>query len=133
MNFPLTRTAVVPLLLVLAGCKGETNPEDAYRTFAAALANRDSDKAFGMLSQGSQQKLTRLAQEASRQAEGGVPPDPRRMIVSGDPAAKPIKEIKLLSRSSDSALISVDDGAGPRQVKMVREGFRWKVDLDLSS
>ncbi len=119
--------------LILSGCKGETTPEDAYRTFAAALANRDGDKAFSMLSQESQEKLTKLAQEASAKAQGGVPADPRRMIVSGDPAAKAIKEVKVVSRGQGSAVISVDDGSGPKPVKMVREGLRWKVSLDLGS
>jgi hypothetical protein len=71
-----------------------------------------------------------MAEDASKESHGVVPPDPKRMLISGDPAAKSIKSLKVESEAGDSAVISVDDGSGLRPVKMVRERFRWKVSLE---
>jgi len=83
-----------------------------------------------LLSEASREKLTQLAKQASAATGGAVPPDPKRMIVSGDANAKSIREVKLVSQTGNSAVISLDDGSGPKEVKMVRESFRWKVSLD---
>jgi hypothetical protein len=126
-RFPLI--PLIPVLL-LAGCKGQRTPEEAYRSFAGALALRDAEKAFSMLSHPSQEAVRRLAEEASKESGGAVPPDPKRMLVSGDPAAKAIKSLKVEREAGGEAVLSVDDGSGARPVKMVRERFRWKVSLE---
>ncbi len=127
----MQRTATWSLLLAmlaLGGCKGEWSPDSAYRKFANAVANHDGDKAFAMLSEASRKKVTLLAEQAAK-AGGTVLADPRRMILAGDPYAKSIQSVNVVRSEGGVAVLSVDDGSGPREVTMVREGLRWKVQL----
>lgn len=126
---PKIRWALVAALAAV-GCRGASTPEEAYRTFASALQRRDDDRAWDLLSAASRDHLDRMAREASAASGGAVPASGKVMIVAGDPHAKAIRSVTEVSRSGDSAVVAVDDGSGPREVRMVRESFRWRVRLD---
>jgi hypothetical protein len=122
-------------LLVLAGCPkqqppppGAAGPSEAVQEFAHAIQRGDSASAWALLSPHTQQQANQLAAEAH--PDGG---DGRAMLFTG---AIPGGEVTVtqVRPAADSAEVQTalpDGGPGP-VFHVVREGDRFRVDLDLS-
>ncbi|HZY03510.1 MAG TPA: hypothetical protein VFF02_08410 [Anaeromyxobacteraceae bacterium] len=125
------RLASLALLLSLAACAREHGPEEAYRSLAKAVADRDADKAWSLLSRDSQKRLEALASQAAARAPGVVSPSARQLLL-GDAslAARPLAQLTVASQEGDRAVLRVEEqGRPPRQVTMVREARGWRVEL----
>ncbi len=125
------RLAPLALLLSLAACAREPGPEATYRSLARAVAERDADKAWSLLSQGSQKRLDAQAREAAARAPGVVSPSGRQLLL-GDAslATRPLALVEVASQEGDRAVLRVEEqGRAPRQVTVVREGRGWRVEL----
>jgi hypothetical protein len=121
---------VLALVVVLAGCAREQAPDAAYRTLAKAVADRDADKAWSLLSRASQKRLDAKARAAAAQAPGVVAPSAKQLLI-GDAArlSRPISSIVVVRESADRAVLKVEvEGAPPAEVTLVREGG-WRVEL----
>lgn len=121
----------VLLAFALGGCSRDLGPEASYRALARAVAERDADKAWSLLSSGSQKRLDALAREAAARAPGVVPASGRQLLL-GDAslASRKIASLELVDSSGDRALLRVAaEGLPPREVQLVREGGRWRVEL----
>jgi hypothetical protein len=117
-------------LALAPACSRELGPEAAYRALAKAVAERDADRAWSLLSRSSQERLDRKAQEAAARAPGVVPGSGRQLLL-GDAAflSRPASAVSVVSRSGDRALLRVDvEGSAPREVTLVREGS-WRVEI----
>jgi hypothetical protein len=119
------------LFLSLAACARDPGPEAAYRSLARAVADRDADKAWSLLSRDSQKRLDALAREAAARAPGVVPSSGRQILL-GDAAlaSRPLVRVEVASQQGDRAVLRVEaQGGPPREVSMVREGGGWRVEL----
>ncbi len=119
------------LALSLAACARDPGPEAAYRSLAKAVAERDADKAWSLLSLDSQKRLDALAREAAARAPGVVAPGGRQLLL-GDAAlaSRALARVEVASQESDRAVLRVEEvGRPPRQVSLVREGRAWRVEL----
>lgn len=118
-------------LLAAAACaQREASPEAAYRGFVRAVADRDGDQAWALLSADTRAWLDARAREAAAHAPGVVPPSGRDLLL-GDAAraARPAAEVIVRRESRDRALLEVREEGGPaREVELVRERG-WKVRL----
>ncbi|HEY6104456.1 MAG TPA: hypothetical protein VIV59_00630 [Anaeromyxobacteraceae bacterium] len=116
---------------LLAACARDPGPEAAYRSLANAVAERDADKAWSLLSRDSQKRLDALAREAAARAPGVVAPSGRQLLL-GDAAlaSRPLARAEVASQDGDRAVLRVEEqGRPPREVSMVREGRGWRVEL----
>jgi len=122
--------AAAALLAVAACAQREGSPEAAYRAFVRAVADRDGDRAWGLLSEDTRAWLDARAREAAAHAPGVVAPSGRDLLL-GDAVrtARPISDVVLLRGSRDRALLQVrEQGGAAREVELVREGG-WRVRL----
>lgn len=127
----MVRLAPLALALSLAACAREMGPDDAYQALARAVADRDADKAWSLLSRDSQRRLDARAREAAARAPGVVPASGKQLLL-GDAAAtaRPPARVEVASASADSAVLRVEEEGRPaRQVALVREGRAWRVQL----
>ena len=107
-------------------------PEEALRGFLQDVRARRAPAAWAAISTPSQQAL--LA-DAARLAEAtGDPPetDPAKLLFERSElmALRQPESISVASRPGDVALLRVPvEGGASANVRMVREGAAWKVDL----
>ena len=124
-------TLILLAAAVLAACaQREGSPEAAYRAFVRAVADRDGERAWALLSKDTQAWLDTRAREAAAHAPGVVPPSGRELLL-GDAAraARPIVEVIVRRESRDSAVVEVkEEGGATREVELVREQG-WRVRL----
>ena len=126
---PLLLASLLALALPPA-CARELGPEAAYRSLLKAVAERDADKAWNLLSRASQKRLEEKARAAAERAPGVVPPSGRQLLL-GDAAlqARPVATVAVTSQTGQRAVLRVEvEGASPREVALVHEG-RWRVEL----
>ena len=119
------------LSLSLSACARDPGPEAAYRSLAKAVAERDADRAWSLLSRESQKRLEVLARETAARAPGVVAPSGRQLLL-GDAAlaSRPLAGVEVASQEGDRAVLRVEEaGRPPREVSMVREGGGWRVEL----
>lgn len=107
-------------------------PEDALRGFLQDVRARRAPAAWAALSAPSQEAI--LA-DAARLAEAtGDPPetDPAKLLFERSElmTLRQPESISVASRPGDVALLRVPvEGGASANVRMVREGAAWKVDL----
>jgi len=125
--------ALVWLLALLSGCAREQEPEAVYRTLVKAVSDRDADQAWPLLSTASQKRLDARAREAAARAPGVVPPSGRALLLGDAGLASPaVKSVEVRSQDAERAVLRVEEeGRPPREVLLVREGRRWRVELPL--
>jgi len=128
---PIPFASLALAALLASGCARDESPEGSYRALARAVADRDAEAAWSLLSAGSQRWLEGQARRAAAAAPGVVPANARALLL-GDAAlgARPPAAVSLASSSGDRAVLRVEPASGPaREVHVVREGGRWKVEL----
>ncbi len=126
----MLRIATAVLLALVLSCARDGAPADAYRAFAKAVAERDADRAFGLLSRDTQAWLDARAARLAAAAPGVVPPGGRHLLL-GDAAfaTTPLSQVTVMRESRDAALLEVADASGARrEVQMVREGG-WRIRI----
>ena len=129
MQRPLAALAAAALLLP-AACTRDPGPEATYRALARAVADRDEDAAWALLSKGTQAWLEARARDAAKAAPGVVPPGARQMLL-GDAAlsAVPPTVIELVRGDEREAVLRVRSPGGDAvEVRLVREGGAWRVE-----
>lgn len=122
----------IPFLLALAGlgCSATSDtPDRAFRSFVAHLQAGEVDEAWELLSQRSQDELTRIVHERSVESGGAIPDDPKRVALGDAELARPIDAIEVQSQTEDRATLIVRSGDETMPVQMVRENGKWKVAL----
>jgi len=125
--------ALFPLLALLSSCAREQEPEAVYRALVRAVAERDADRAWPLLSTASQKRLDARAREAAARAPGVVPASGRALLLGDAGLASPaVKSLAVRSQDAERAVLWVEEeGRPPREVLLVREGRRWRVELPL--
>jgi hypothetical protein len=125
---------IIIFFLVGAGCTapqppaGAAGPAEAVQDFAAAVQKGDSAAAWSLLSQRTQAEAQRTALAA--QPDAG-PEAGRQMLFQSGLPGRPV-EARVLSQTGDSAEVqTVEDGGPATTWRAVREGGRWRVDLEL--
>jgi hypothetical protein len=118
------------LLIVLAifGCQekapppGSAGPREAVQDFANALQKQDAAAAWALLSSKTQAEANKLAPNG----EG------RAMLFTSALTQGPLV-VAGVQQSGDSAEVrtTAPDGGAAANYRAVREGDRWRVDLDL--
>lgn len=111
-------------------------PEAAVRTFIEAALKGDCETVFGLLSQ---KTLAAFEQAEAAASLGGQSFNFREFICTalqqeGAAAQGKVESVTLKSQSGDTAVVTVTgiDSGGDREssdVKCVREGGLWKIDL----
>ncbi|HEY7725368.1 MAG TPA: hypothetical protein VH880_08540 [Anaeromyxobacteraceae bacterium] len=125
------RLLLVPALLLSACVPRDAPPDAAYRAFARAAAERDADEAWRLLSARTRAWMEARGRAAAAAAPGVVAASgPRLLLGDAALATAPVREIEVLRREGDAAVLRVVDAAGAAaEVRMVREGGAWRVEL----
>ena len=126
---PLAALAAAALLLPTA-CTRDPGPEATYRALTRAVAERDEEAAWALLSKGPQAWLEARAREAAKAAPGVVPQSARQLLL-GDAAlsAVPPTLVELVRSDAAEAVLRVrSPGGEAAEVRLVREGGAWKVE-----
>jgi hypothetical protein len=127
----MRRLATLALAVASTACSRDPGPEAAYRSLVKAVAERDADGAWSLLSRDSQKRLDALAREAAARAPGVVPPSGRPLLL-GDAAlaSRPLELVEVASQEGDHAVLRVkEEGRPPREVSLVRQAGGWRVEL----
>jgi hypothetical protein len=123
------------LFLALCACAspqpppGSAGPEEAVKEFAVAVQKGDAATAWSLLSSRTQQKADAIAARARAASGDGKPESGRAMLFASALPGKPV-ETRLLRQEGDTAEVRTTE-AGGRTYRVIREGGRWRVDLDL--
>ena len=126
-----TILACLALLAVTPSCNRPSfdTPTEAYLSFTRALQKGDVSVAYGVLSSESREKLEQRAKEISNASGGAVPSNPTALLVNISQRAPSVTEVKVLKEEGKTAVLSIAAGEKVQQVRMVREGAAWKLDL----
>ena len=123
------------LLLALCACAapppppGSAGPAEAVQEFASAVQKGDAATAWSLLSTRTQQEADGIAARARAKAADGKPESGRAMLFGSALPGRPI-EARIVSQSGDVAEVRTNEDGG-RVYRVVREGGRWRIDLDL--
>lgn len=120
----------VVLASALACAAREGSPDVAYRAFARAVADRDADRAWSLLSSDTQAWLEARAKAVAAAAPGVVQPSGRQLLLgTAARSGRPLANVVVIRESRDRAIVEVEEEGGARhQVEMVREsGWRVRV------
>jgi hypothetical protein len=126
----MRRFAFVLVAALACARATQDRPDAAYVAFARAVAERDADRAFALLSSDTQAWLDARAKAVAAAAPGVVPPSGRALLL-GDAslAPPPLGEAVVVREAKDRALVAVaEDGGARREVELVREGG-WRVRI----
>jgi len=123
------------LLLALCACAapppppGSAGPAEAVQEFASAVQKGDAATAWALLSTRTQQEADAIAARARAKAADGKPESGRAMLFGSALPGRPV-EARVVSQSGDVAEVRANEDGG-RVYRVVREGGRWRIDLDL--
>ncbi len=133
---------VVPLLawgLLALACTNHPpadTPEAAWKRFSDALRVGDTKTAWASLSTQTKQAMaerSKAVSEASRGADPDAGPvirdDPQAMLFQSGVRPKEAEKAKVVSSTSTTAMLDVTSGGVTQQVRLVKEGDSWQVDL----
>jgi 23S rRNA-/tRNA-specific pseudouridylate synthase len=115
-------------VLALTGC-GQNTPVTAYKAFHAQVQKRDYKKAYAALSQPTQEAIARQAETVVQASGGAVKAEPYELFFSNSALPPDITEATLLREEGDKATVRVLFTGQTREVRLVREGSEWKIDL----
>ena len=111
---------------------GSAGPAEAVQDLAAALQKGDTATAWSLLSSRTQNEADGIATRA-RATAGDAGPDSGRAMLFGSAVPAGVVEARVLNLSGESAEVQAGAGGGASRVyHVLREGGRWRVDLDLS-
>jgi hypothetical protein len=121
----------VAFLLAVPACQRDLPPDAAYRALVKAMAERDEEAAWDLLSAATQAGLADRARVAAAAAPGVVPPSARAMLAGDAPlAVRPPTSIVVVEVGPDRAVLRVEaPGAKTADVVLVRERGGFRVDL----
>ena len=123
------------LALAVAACPapapppGAAGPAEAVQEFATALQKGDAATAWALLSSRSQQEADARAARARAASADGKPESGRAMLFGSALPGKAI-EARVVAQEGDAAQVRTNEDGG-RTYRVVREGDRWRIDLDL--
>ncbi len=128
------RIAVVALSLavLLPACQRDPPPDATYRALVRAMADRDEDAAWALLSEGTRARLEERARVAAAAAAPGVLVPGARAVLAGDAplAVRPPSAITVLRADAGRAVLRVEaPGAPAAEVVLLRERGGWRVEL----
>jgi hypothetical protein len=119
------------LALTAAGCRRPEGPDAAYHAFAAASRAGDTGQVYGLLSERSRAALDLRAKALAAKVPG-APASGRELAIGDLAAGAPrIAKVVVVSATADAAVldVTVEGSEKPGEVRMVREGGRWRVVL----
>lgn len=125
----LSTIFLLPLALALGCSASPETPDQTFRSFVAHLQAGEVDAAWDLLSEKSQDELSRIVHERSVESEGAIPDDPKQVALGDAELARPIDSIEVESQTEDRATLLVRSGEESMPVQMVRENGKWKVAL----
>jgi hypothetical protein len=123
---------VVGVGLGFTGCHqpaAPVTPEVAYERFSTALRSRDAKSAWETLSTPTRTVLAQRSKAIAAASQGVIRDDPQSMVLQSGVKPREISGVRLVSASGDAAVLEVVSDSGTQQVKMVKEGALWLVDL----
>lgn len=137
MRTTLEKIAVwlsMALLCVMVGaCRpGAATPEDALKTFLGDVQSRRSSEAWAGLSASSQEALLADARKLAAATGEPAETDPGKLLFERGELLilRKAESISVASRPGDVAMLRVAvEGGASANVRMVRDGASWKVDL----
>lgn len=114
-----------------AGCRGPRwdTPEGAYASFSQALQRRDYRTAYEALSEKTRSLIAERAKELSSASGGAVREEPALLAFAQEVKPAPLTQAKLVREEAGSATVEATAGDRTQEIRMVKEGDRWKVDL----
>jgi hypothetical protein len=110
---------------------GSAGPAEAVQEFAAALQKGDAATAWSLLSTRTQKEADAAAARVRAFSGDAGPASGRAMLFASALPGRPV-ETRVVNQSGDSAEVQAVDDAGGQLYRVVREGGRWRVDLDLA-
>ena len=106
---------VTVALCALSACRD--TPQAAFERFYSAAANDDGARAFAELSPLSRAKLEQMAGNRER-------------ALQAVQVRSTLKALRVLNQNENDATLEVEDALGKKeQVRVVKSGTRWFVDL----
>jgi len=125
---PLLAAALAAALACAQG--GDARPDATYSAFARAVADRDADRAWALLSADTQAWLDARALAAAAAAPGVVAASGRHLLLcDGSLAPRPLAEAVTVREDRARAVVrATEEGGAQREVDLVRErGWRVRI------
>jgi hypothetical protein len=126
----MRRRSLLLALLALSCSGGAGRPDAAYRAFVRAVAERDPERAWALLSSDTCAWLEARAKAAAAAAPGVVAPSGRQLLL-GDGSVAPgaLGAVVVLREARDLAVVQAsEEGGAVREVELVRErGWRVRI------
>jgi hypothetical protein len=133
------RRALIALLattaVLVAACNEPRwdTPVNAYQSFARLARKGDHKAAYAALSEATRARLSARAQEVSSASGGSVVEDPVALFFGSSQGLPPVEDISVVQADERTATLLVKAGDQRREVRMVKEGASWRVELDPTS
>ncbi len=123
--------APVVLAVAVVGCQNPRwdSPELAYASFAKLLQKGELKAAYDALSGPTREAIEARAREVADASGGAVRDDPAYMTFLTGVKPQPVTRLELVEHKGTEAIVRVTSGEKSAEVRLVKEGDRWKVDL----